>query len=78
MLSSALGNQVIQVGVVVATLETFAVILRLLARWKSKAVFAADDILVVMSLIPSYVMVLVGVLSPFDDDPPWYVDITNT
>ena len=46
----------VAVGVVV----TIAVILRLMARWRSKAAFAVDDWLIVASLIPTYGMLLCG------------------
>ena len=46
----------IAVGVAV----TIAVILRLVARWRSKATFAVDDWLIVASLVPTYGMLLCG------------------
>lgn len=46
-------------GVILAV----AVALRLLARWRSKAGFAADDWWIVGSLIPSYAMLISGAMS---------------
>ena len=56
------GELVIKVTIACGLLETFAVILRLLARWRSKAAFAADDWWIVATLIPSYAMLAVGCL----------------
>lgn len=56
------GELVIKVTIVCGILETLAVILRLVARWRSKAAFAADDWWIVATLIPSYAMLTVGIL----------------
>ena len=56
------GNLVIRVTIACGILETVAVFLRLLARWRSKAAFAADDWWIVATLIPSYAMLAVGCL----------------
>lgn len=42
---------------------TVAVNLRLLARWESEADFGADDLLIVVSLLPQYAMITIGHLS---------------
>lgn len=52
----------IKVTIACGILETLAVFLRLLARWRSKAAFAADDWWIVATLIPSYAMLAVGCL----------------
>ena len=52
----------IKVTIACGILETLAVLLRLVARWRSKAAFAADDWWIVATLIPSYVMLAVGCL----------------
>ena len=56
------GDLVIRVTIACGILETLAVFLRLLARWRSKAAFAADDWWIVATLIPSYAMLAVGCL----------------
>ena len=56
-------NRVINVTVACGILATVAVCLRLVARWRSKASFAADDWLMVASLVPSYAMLAVGSIS---------------
>ncbi|KAL9134101.1 MAG: hypothetical protein Q9175_004718 [Cornicularia normoerica] len=56
------GDLVIKVTIACGVLETLAVFLRLLARWKSKAAFAADDWWIVATLIPSYAMLAIGCL----------------
>lgn len=67
MPENPVGNQVIRVSIALGVLVTLAVPLRLLARWKSKAKFAMDDVLIIISVLPQYVMVTLGVLgSSFD------------
>ena len=51
------------VAVACGVIETIAVCLRLLARWKTRAQFAVDDWLVVATLIPSYAMLVLGSFS---------------
>lgn len=58
-------DQVIRVTVVCGILATVAVLFRFMARWRSKASFAADDWWMVASLIPSYAMLAVGSISSF-------------
>ena len=57
------GEIVIIVTYVVGVILPVAVALRFLARWRSKAGFAADDWWIVASLIPSYGMLISGALS---------------
>lgn len=65
------GEQVVRVTIACGILETFAVALRLLARWKCKAGFGADDHLIVATLIPAYGMLISGSLSTvFHSKPP--------
>ena len=59
------GATVCHEGIALAVLTTVAVILRLTARWKTKAKFAADDILIVISLGPFYVMVVLSYLGKY-------------
>ena len=63
MPENPVGNQVIRISIVLGVLITLAVALRLLARWKSKANFAVDDVLIIISVLPQYVMIVIGVLS---------------
>ena len=58
-------DQVIRVTVACGILATVAVCLRFVARWRSKASFAADDWWMVASLIPLYCMLAVGSISSF-------------
>ena len=60
-------DRVAQVTVACGVLATVAVVLRFVARWRSKASFAADDWWMVASLIPSYSMLAVGSISLFVD-----------
>lgn len=60
-------DRIAQVTVACGILATVAVIFRFVARWRSKASFAADDWWMVASLIPSYSMLAVGSISPFVD-----------
>ena len=62
MPGNSLGNQVIRISIALGVLITVAVPLRLLARWKSKAKFAIDDVLIIMSILPQYVMIVLGVM----------------
>ncbi|KAL2043878.1 hypothetical protein N7G274_003398 [Stereocaulon virgatum] len=67
MASNRLGERVIVLSIVIDIVVTIAVILRFLARQKSKADFGIDDVLLVVSVIPQYVMVILGVLGPSSD-----------
>ena len=60
MVSNPVGDQVIRISTAFGVIDTFAVALRILARWRSNAVFAADDALTAASLIPLYVMIVLG------------------
>lgn len=54
---------VVRVGIAFGIIDTVAVLLRLIARWRSNAAFAADDWWIVWSLVPLCSMVAVGTLS---------------
>ena len=56
------GDMVFQSGIALAVLATIAVLLRLLARWKTKAKTAVDDLFIVISLLPFYGMVILSCL----------------
>lgn len=52
------GDAIIHTNIACGILGTAAVMMRFLARWKSKAPFAADDWCILASLIPSYGMMV--------------------
>ena len=52
------GDQLINTSIALGVVATIAVILRFLARWKSKANFGSDDIFIAISLILQYGMVI--------------------
>lgn len=54
------GAQIFHTGVALAVIDTLAVLLRLLARWRSKASFAVDDLLISISMFPFYGMVVLS------------------
>ena len=56
--NSQRGALLTRVSIALGTTATLAVLLRLLARWRTKARFGADDCLVIISLIPSYGMIV--------------------
>ena len=62
MPENPLGNEVIRISIALGVLITLAVPLRFLARWKSKAKLAMDDVLIVISTLPQYVMIAIGVM----------------
>ena len=62
MPENPLGNQVIRISIALGVLITLAVPLRFLARWKSKAKLATDDVLIIISMLPQYVMITIGVM----------------
>lgn len=51
------GVQLINLSIALGVIDTIAVGLRLLARWRSKKSFAIDDYFVVGSLAPLYGMI---------------------
>lgn len=61
-MSNPRGDQVINLSIAVGVIDSVAVGLRLLARWKSKATFAKDDWFIVGSLIPLYAMITTSTL----------------
>lgn len=62
MATNPVGVEVKRLSVSLGVLDIFAVSLRLYARWKSKAAFGADDLMIVVSLVPSYCMIIIGFL----------------
>ena len=63
MNDSTRGNAVIPISVGAGILETFAVILRLLARRRGNVDLAADDFWLLGSLLLSYLMMVCGGIS---------------
>ena len=60
--SNTLGKRIERIGLALAVLATVAVFLRVLARWKSKARFAGDDLMIILSLFPFYGMTAISYL----------------
>lgn len=50
-------SDIINLSIAVGVIDTFAVVLRFIARWQSNAAFAADDWLMAASLVPLYGMI---------------------
>ena len=63
MVSSQGGELVLRTTIACGALETVAVVLRLMAQWKNNQRFYKDDWWIVISLLPSYGMLAVGMLS---------------
>ena len=63
MSTQSRADSVNRVAIACGVIETIAVCLRLLARWKTKAQFAIDDWIIVATLIPSYAMLILGTFS---------------
>lgn len=61
-----MGNRVVLISIAFGVIDTVAVALRLLARWRSNAAFAADDALIIASLVPLYAMIVIGHFSQFN------------
>ena len=60
--SNTIGKRIERIGLFLAILATVAVLLRILARWKSKASFAGDDLMIILSLFPFYGMTAISYL----------------
>ena len=60
MVSNPVGDHVVRTSIAIGVVDTVAVALRLLARWRSNAAFAADDALIIFGLVPLYVMIVIG------------------
>lgn len=66
MIDNPLGLQVVRIGIALGVIDAIAVSLRMLARWRSDAAFAADDALIVASLAPHFAMIVIGHFSQSD------------
>ena len=66
MVDNPVGRRVVQISVALGIVDVIAVGLRMLARWRSKAAFGADDALIIASLIPSSGMIVISYLSQYN------------
>ena len=66
MANDPLGLHVERTSIAFGVVDAIAVSLRMLARWRSNASFAADDVLIVASLVPLFAMIVIGHLSQSD------------
>lgn len=60
MVDNPVGEHIIRTSILFGVIDSVAVALRLVARWRSNATFAADDVLIIASLIPLYAMIFIG------------------
>ena len=51
-------------SIALGVVATISVILRFVARWKSKAKFGSDDLFIVISLILHYIMIIINSQGP--------------
>ena len=58
--NNPLGDQLIRASIALGVVATTAVILRFIARSKSKADFGSDDIMIAICLIPQWAMVVLN------------------
>ena len=66
MVNNPVGLQVVRTSIAFGVVDAIAVSLRMLARWRSNAAFAADDALIAASLAPLFAMIVIGHLSQSD------------
>lgn len=60
MPNNPLGDQLIHASIALGVVATIAVILRFIARSKSKADFGGDDIMITICLIPQWAMIILN------------------
>ena len=60
MPKNRLGGQLMHASIALGVAATISVILRFVARWKSKANFGSDDIFIAISLILHYTMIIIN------------------
>lgn len=72
-MNNPLGLHVVRTSIAFGILDTIAVSLRMTARWRSKAAFAADDALIVASLAPLFAMIVIGHLCQSDTPIPHFL-----
>lgn len=63
MADNPVGHQVVRISIALGVINVIAVALRILARWRSNAAFAADDVLIIASLAPLLAMIVIGYFS---------------
>lgn len=63
MADNPVGHQVVRISIALGVINVIAVALRMLARWRSNAAFAADDVLIIASLAPLLAMIVIGYFS---------------
>ena len=63
MRKNSVGHQIVRTSIAFGVIDAIAVSLRMLARWRSHAGFAADDALIIASLVPLFAMIVIGHLS---------------
>ena len=66
MANNPTGEQLDRAPIALGVFVTLAVILRYLARWKSKADFAVDDVLIAISVLPQYAMIVISAECTFE------------
>lgn len=54
------GETIVNTSIAIAIIVTIAVILRFIARKKTKATLAADDWFILASLVPAYAMLVIA------------------
>lgn len=54
------GETIVNTSIAIAIIVTIAVILRFIARKKTKAMLAADDWFILASLVPAYAMLVIA------------------
>lgn len=54
------GETIVNTSIAIDIIVTFAVILRFIARKKTKASLAADDWFILASLVPAYAMLVIA------------------
>ena len=65
-MNNPVGLNVVRTSIAFGVIDAIAVSLRMIARWRSKAAFAADDALIVASLAPLFAMIVIGHFSQSD------------
>ena len=78
MIASRGEGLVFRATIACGVLETVAVLFRLIAQWKNNRKFYRDDWWIVASLLPSYAMLVVGMLSNASSLRRLLLPLTNT
>lgn len=67
------GAQAINVSIAVGAIAPVAVLLRIVARSRSKSPLAIDDWLIIASLLPLFAMISASILSQFATESPGFI-----